>query len=223
MTIHEKLLLIQTELKAPKTQFNKFGNYNYRNNEDILEAVKPLLKKYQVCLTISDQILNIGERYYIEAMSKLTDLETGQVVSVTALAREDIDKKGMDLSQLTGSTSSYARKYSLNGLFLIDDNKDSDYTNGSNTGSDVKPAVKPILEPKKVEIIPALSPEKIKEAEILKTFDGKVSYDSLTDESLCSTCKVKITNPQVVKFSKDKFGKVLCFNCQKTNGKVANV
>jgi len=223
MTIHEKLILIQCELKAPKTQYNKFGNYHYRNNEDILEAVKPLLRKYQVCLTISDQVLNIGERYYIEATSKITDLETGQVVSVTASAREDVDKKGMDLSQLTGSTSSYARKYSLNGLFLIDDTKDSDYTNGTNTAPTEKPTPKPIVEPKKIEIIPTTQ-EKIREQEILKTFDGKVSYDlAQTDESLCTGCKSKITNPQVIKFSKDKFGKVLCFNCQKTNGKVQNV
>ena len=130
MNIYEKLNKIQVELKAPKSQRNNFGNYNYRSCEDILEAVKPLLEKYQVVLTINDEIELIGNRYYIKATAKLynTDKE-GELISTSAYAREEENKKGMDASQLTGSTSSYARKYALNGLFSIDDTKDSDATN----------------------------------------------------------------------------------------------
>lgn len=120
---------IQTELKAPKNQFNSFGKYNYRSQEDILEALKPLLEKHNAAITISDEIVLIGDRYYVKATATLIDIEKGDKVEVSAYAREDEAKKGMDLSQLTGSTSSYARKYALNGLFAIDDTKDSDYTN----------------------------------------------------------------------------------------------
>ena len=129
MGIHEKLMNIQSKLKAPKNQYNSFGKYNYRSCEDILEGVKPLLKETQTVLTISDEVINIGDRFYIKATATLTDTEDGRSISVSALAREDENKKGMDLSQVTGSTSSYARKYALNGLFCIDDTKDSDATN----------------------------------------------------------------------------------------------
>ena len=129
MGIHEKLMNIQSKLKAPKNQYNSFGKYNYRSCEDILEGVKPLLKETQTVLTISDEVINIGDRFYIKATATLTDTEDGRSISVSALAREDENKKGMDLSQVTGSTSSYARKYALNGLFCIDDTKDSDSTN----------------------------------------------------------------------------------------------
>lgn len=115
---------IQSELNAPKTLFNKFGNYYYRSAETILEAIKPLLKKHNVSLIIDDEIILIGERYYIKATATLYG-EKGTIIS-HAYAREDESKKGMDSSQLTGSTSSYARKYALNGLFAIDDNKDQD-------------------------------------------------------------------------------------------------
>lgn len=129
MSIHVKLMQIQSQLKVPKSQYNKFGNYNYRSCEDILEAVKPLLAETKTTLTISDEINQIGDRYYIRAVAVLTDIESGDTVSVSALAREEDSKKGMDASQLTGATSSYARKYALNGLFCIDDTKDSDATN----------------------------------------------------------------------------------------------
>lgn len=126
MSIYAKLLEIQKELKAPKTQFNKFGNYYYRNCEDILEALKPHLDKNKCVLVIKDSIEHIGDRYYIKAVVELIDIETGDKVESSALAREEETKKGMDSSQLTGSTSSYARKYALNGMFCIDDNKDAD-------------------------------------------------------------------------------------------------
>lgn len=129
MNITEKLMNIQLELKAPKNQYNSFGKYKYRSCEDILEGLKPLLKEYKVALTIEDKIVQIGERYYVEATATLNDIEKAENIKVTAYAREDESKKGMDLSQVTGSTSSYARKYALNGLFAIDDTKDSDFSN----------------------------------------------------------------------------------------------
>lgn len=130
MNIYEKLLKIQSELKAPKSQYNSFGKYKYRNCEDILEAVKPICHKYNAVLVISDSIQRIENRYYVEATAKLIDVETDNSnVVVTAYAREEESKKGMDGSQVTGASSSYARKYALNGLFNIDDTKDSDTTN----------------------------------------------------------------------------------------------
>ena len=119
------LLTIQSELKAPKGQYNSFGKYKYRSCEDILEAVKPILKKHGATLVLSDEIKNIGDRYYIEARAILS--KDGEVImTTTALAREPQEKKGMDESQITGTASSYARKYALNGMFLIDDTKDDD-------------------------------------------------------------------------------------------------
>lgn len=129
MSVYEKLKKIQAELKAPKNQYNSFGKYNYRSCEDILEGLKPLLVKNQATLTISDEIVLIGDRYYVKATAKLIDIEKGESIESSAFAREDETKKGMDLAQVTGSTSSYARKYALNGLFAIDDTKDSDATN----------------------------------------------------------------------------------------------
>ena len=129
MTVHEKLAQVQQGLKAPKGQFNSFGKYKYRSCEDILEAVKPLLGAAKATLTISDDIDYVGDRYYIVATASFTDAESGEVICVEARAREEQDKKGMDGSQITGTASSYARKYALNGLFCIDDTKDSDATN----------------------------------------------------------------------------------------------
>ena len=131
MNIYEKLSNIQNELKCNKNQFNKFGGYKYRSCEDILEAVKPLCKKYKTVLVLSDTLANIGERYYIQATARLTDIEANKesedtCISNTAYAREEENKKGMDGSQITGTASSYARKYALNGLFNIDDTKDAD-------------------------------------------------------------------------------------------------
>ena len=126
MAVREKLLAVQAELKAPKGQTNSFGKYKYRSCEDIFESVKPLLKKYNATLVISDSLELIGERYYIKATATFQDVETDGIIENTAYARESAEKKGMDDSQVTGATSSYARKYALNGLFLIDDTKDAD-------------------------------------------------------------------------------------------------
>ena len=129
MSIDESLLFIQQELKAPKGQFNKFGNFYYRSCEDILEGVKPLLKARGCVLTLSDTVKAVGDRVYVEACATLSDGE--HVKQVTAYAREAETKKGMDDSQITGTASSYARKYALNGLFCIDDTKDSDSMDNS--------------------------------------------------------------------------------------------
>lgn len=126
MGIYEKLSKIQEELKAPKGQYNSFGKYKYRSCEDILEAVKPLLIKNKLSMQISDELMQIGERYYVKANATLLDLEDNSTMTNTAYAREEEEKKGMDGSQITGTASSYARKYALNGLFLIDDTKDAD-------------------------------------------------------------------------------------------------
>lgn len=120
---------IQHKLKAPKGQYNSFGKYNYRSCEDILEGVKPLLKEHNLALLIDDEIVQIGERYYVKATAKITDGR--EVVSATAYAREPDTKKGMDESQITGATSSYARKYALNALLCIDDTKDADTMDNS--------------------------------------------------------------------------------------------
>ena len=124
--IYAALMAVQAGLKAPKGQHNSFGNYDYRSAEDIIEAVKPLLKENGLFLTMSDDIVQIGDRYYVKATVSVTDIITGESVQTSALAREAAQKKGMDESQVTGTASSYARKYALNGLFAIDDNRDAD-------------------------------------------------------------------------------------------------
>ena len=124
----KELIAIQSELKAPKTQVNRFGGYKYRKAEDILEAVKPLLNKQKCTLTITDDIVMVGNRIYVKATAILKN-EKGECETTTGWAREEETKKGMDGSQITGASSSYARKYALNGLFAIDDNADSDITN----------------------------------------------------------------------------------------------
>ena len=126
MTIYEKLSTIQVKLNAPKKQYNSYGRYNYRSCEDILEGLKPHLEETKTAVTVNDEVVLIGERYYIKATATLHDCESDKSVSNTAYAREELTKKGMDASQITGSTSSYARKYALNGLFCIDDVKDAD-------------------------------------------------------------------------------------------------
>lgn len=127
LKLHERLLNVQHKLKAPKGQYNKFGNFNYRSAEDILEAVKPLNFENGLTLTISDEIKEVSGRIYVVATATVTDGTDS--ISVQALAREPENRKGMDESQITGATSSYARKYALNGLYAIDDNKDSDSQN----------------------------------------------------------------------------------------------
>lgn len=126
MTLKEKLSAIQNELNAPKSKFNTFGKYYYRSAEDILEAVKPICKKQKTVLILSDDIRLLGERYYVEASAKLMDLESDESIVVSAFAREAETRSGMQSEMLSGSCSSFARKYALNALFCIDDNKDAD-------------------------------------------------------------------------------------------------
>lgn len=179
MTIYEKLLNIQTELKAPKGQRNNFGKYNYRSCEDILEAVKPLLKKEKCTLIINDEIERIEARYYVKATVNLIDIETGEKISTNAYAREEESKKGMDGSQVTGASSSYARKYALNGLFAIDDTKDSDATNQhdkkQNNGGQQSIIKQQIAEILKVK---GISFEKL--TEVIKVKFKKQKFDELT-------------------------------------------
>lgn len=121
-----KLSKIQKEIKAPKNLYNSFGKYHYRNAEGIFEAFKEYEEKYNVCLIVSDEIIQVGERIYVKAIATLMDCDTSSTISATAYARESSEKKGMDDSQITGTASSYARKYALNGLLLLDDTKDAD-------------------------------------------------------------------------------------------------
>ena len=129
MNIQQKLQLIQAELKAPKGQTNKFGGYRYRSCEDILTALKPLMSKYECALVITDNIVEVGGRVYVNATASLGDTLSGDFLNANGFAREAETKKCMDDAQITGSASSYARKYALNGLFAIDDTKDPDATN----------------------------------------------------------------------------------------------
>jgi hypothetical protein len=126
MTVYAKLAKVQAELKAPKNQYNSFSKYKYRSCEDILEAAKPICHKHQAVLVLSDDIIALNDRFYVKAIAIFTDIETGESVMNTAFAREEETKKGMDSSQITGTASSYARKYCLSGLFNIDDTKDAD-------------------------------------------------------------------------------------------------
>ena len=166
-TIYEKLLAVQNELKAPKDKRNNFGGYNYRSCEGILEAVKPLLQAQGLMLTIKDEVVNIGDRYYVQATVLLDDISSNGEIAITALAREEEAKKGMDASQITGTASSYARKYALNGLFLIDDTKDADtdefhrttQENGQKTNVATQPNQPPA---KKIALTQKIVDEKLK-------------------------------------------------------------
>ena len=187
----KRLLAIQQSLKVPKGQYNSFGGYKFRNCEDILEAVKPLLAEVNLVLFCNDQIVLVGERYYIQATITLVDAESGETIaSSQAVAREEEHKKGMDGSQITGASSSYARKYALNGLFAIDDTKDSDATNthGKESKNNITDQ----------DLKNALIDEQIAKEE--KKFK-------------CSDCGVEIT-ARAYDYSYNHFGKGLCMKCQ---------
>ena len=186
MNIYEKLAKIQSELFVPKGQKNDFGKYNYRSCEDILKTVKPLCEKNKCVLMLVNSIINVGDRNYVEACAELRDLETGETIATTAQAREEAEKKGMDGSQITGSASSYARKYALAGLFCIDNEKDSDATNAH--GKEPK-GKEPAGEDKKYEIsAPEMGKMKLEllrtgytEAAVSKTY-GVKDITELTHE-----------------------------------------
>lgn len=178
MKVTEKLAQIQQSLKAPKNQYNKFGDFHYRSLEDILEALKPLLKEVKCILVINDEIVLIGGRFYVKATATLHDLESGEAIECSAYAREAESKPKMDESQVTGSSSSYARKYALNGLFLIDDVKDAD-TRDNSKPDDKKPEQK---KPKAKEVIT--------ESQVTDLIN-KCSIDKVDVKKVCRLYKVK--------------------------------
>jgi hypothetical protein len=197
LTLSEKLMKIQSELKAPKNLYNSFGKYHYRNVESIQEALKPLQVKYGVFTTLSDEIVEVGGRVYVKATADITDIVTKEFIEVSAYAREAEDKKGMDDAQVTGSTSSYARKYALNGLFLLDDTKDVDteeYQSQANA-------------PAKAQKAP--------------TKAQAPSGSKTTPELICTRCNQPIAphgdaSPrQVANFTMKELGKMLCYDCGK--------
>lgn len=198
MNIYEKLQIIQTELKAPKNQYNSFGKYKYRSCEDVQEGVKPLLAKTKTALTLSDEIIVIGERYYIKATATLFDCESEERIINIAYAREEESKKGMDGSQVTGASSSYARKYALNGLFCIDDTKDSDSTNTDENGNkktNSKPDNKPsqTKEPTDAEIAAGqqkIASQKIGQAKI-NTIKAELDRTGVSEKAILSRYKVE--------------------------------
>lgn len=203
-SIYAALADVQSELKAPKGQFNKFGGYNYRSCEDILEAVKPILKAHSLALNLSDEPVMVGERYYIRATAMLTDF-AGQKVSSTAYARESLDKKGMDDSQITGTASSYARKYALNGLFCIDDTKDADTDEYQTVGGNAPGGKKPPKPAPKREA-PTPKPQYAQPQPFICACCGKpltaVSYKNRT-----------VKPAEIASSTKKKFGRVLCWTC----------
>lgn len=195
MTIYEKLSAIQAELNAPKNQYNSYGGFYYRNCEDILNALKPLCKAQKTVLVIADNLLQIGDRYYVESVATLHDLESKDHIEVTAYAREEETKKGMDGSQVTGASSSYARKYALNGLFCIDDAKDSDYTNG-------------------IQNAPKAAPQAQKQPESVNT---RSEQKTPQNGAKCQECGTWISD-KVNDYSMKKFNAPLCMDCQKKHG-----
>lgn len=183
MSVYEKLMKVQAELKAPKGQYNSFGKYKYRSCEDILEAVKPLNAKHGVVLTVGDEVVEISNRFYVKATATLVDIESGEKVTNTALAREDDAKKGMDGSQITGTASSYARKYCLNGLYCIDDTKDAD-TDEYRAQQEHKPQENKPQERQYVKVVNGRTA-------VINSNGEYVAIENLTVEQLEKTLKMK--------------------------------
>lgn len=183
MSVYEKLSKVQSELKAPKGQYNSFGKYKYRSCEDILEAVKPLNAKHGVVLTVGDEVVEISNRFYVKATATLVDIESGEKVTNTALAREDDAKKGMDGSQITGTASSYARKYCLNGLYCIDDTKDAD-TDEYRAQQERKPQESKPQERQYVKVVNGRTA-------VINSNGEYVAIENLTVEQLEKTLKIK--------------------------------
>lgn len=183
MSVYEKLSKVQSELKAPKGQYNSFGKYKYRSCEDILEAVKPLNAKHGVVLTVGDEVVEISNRFYVKATATFVDIESGEKIINTALAREDDAKKGMDGSQITGTASSYARKYCLNGLFCIDDTKDAD-TDEYRHQQERKPQESKPQERQYVKVVNGRTA-------VINSNGEYVDIENLTVEQLEKTLKIK--------------------------------
>lgn len=177
----ERLLDVQARLKAPKNQYNSFGKYKYRSCEDILEGLKPLLSENELVLNLSDEIVAVGDRYYVKTTATVSDFDGGEASS-TAYAREELDKRGMDGAQVSGTASSYARKYALNGLFLIDDTKDADtdaYHEVQTRKAEPKKAPAPAPKPKQASSVPFKAPKPAPEVKPTTTA-------GIIDERQCS-------------------------------------
>lgn len=184
MKIKEKLLVVQTELNAPKNRMNKFGGYSYRSCEDILEAVKPLLKKVKAIIKLTDNIMMVGDRIYVNATAWFVDTESDEVISADAFAREPAEKKGMDAAQVTGTASSYARKYALNGLLAIDDAKDPD-TDEYKVEQDAKAEKTVPIKKKKAEEVDTSDLDGMISNEHLKTLEMMIERAGVTPEKFC--------------------------------------
>ena len=195
MDVFRKLLAVQSELKAPKGQYNSFGKYKYRSCEDIREAVKPILTKVNAVVLLNDEIVEVSGRFYVKATARFLDCEEGGFVETNAFAREDESKKGMDGAQVTGATSSYARKYALNGLLAIDDTKDADATNTHGEDAESKPTIPRDKNGKPAAIVCDRCREAVKPG---KAKDGSVW--SVAD---------------MVAYSKKRFNAVYCQDCMK--------
>lgn len=187
--IYQKLIEIQNELKAPKSRFNSFGKYNYRSAEDILEAAKQVNKKHGCTLIVSDKVELIGNRFYVKATATLYDIENGENTSVTAYAREDETKRGMDGSQITGTASSYARKYALNGLYNIDDTKDADTDE---------------YQRQNAQQAPRYTPEKINQTQI-STLRDLMNQAGVEESKILATYKLR----DIEDMTTDTYGKCL--------------
>lgn len=179
MSVYKKLIEVQNKLKAPKSQYNNFGKYAYRNAEDILEALKPVLNEVGATVFIKDEIQLIGDRFYVKSTATFIDIESSDSVEASALARESEEKKGMDSAQVTGSTSSYARKYALNGLFLIDDTKDNDHDSNYQTDKKVE----------KKEEKPKF--DNTEKDEIIQKITAKIGNDSTRKTTIIDIMKKK--------------------------------
>lgn len=189
--ILKKTFDIQQELKVPKNQRNTFGNYNFRNCEDIMEASKPICAKHNCLLTCSDELIQVGDRYYVKATATLFDIDSEESISTSACAREEETKKGMDASQITGASSSYARKYALNGLLQLDDNKDADTNeykkqqNKGNQKSTVKKVDKPIemIDANQIKVIHTLFTKIEKsESQVFKNFTNDKAKENVYNQ-----------------------------------------
>ena len=183
--ICKKLSEIQQKMKAPKNLYNSFGKYNYRNAESILEAFKPFEKEYNVFLILDDEIVSVGDRIYVKATATLCDCEEDGEIKATAYAREAFEKKGMDESQITGTASSYARKYALNGLFLLDDTKDADtdeYANQKKIGEKESAGQMKRIAIKK-KMIEDICQEHRLDAKMICTSNG-YDYEKMTETQL---------------------------------------
>lgn len=185
------LCVVQKELKAPKNQYNSFGKYNYRSCEDILQAARPLCNDNGLILTVSDDVVQIGARFYVKATSKVTDVETGESLENVAYAREDESKKGMDSCQLTGACSSYARKYSLCGLFAIDDTKDADteaYKNQTSAHQTSQNRPQATQKPNKGSNTPPADNERVK---AMKALTDEMNRIGLTGQEVSAIAGLK--------------------------------